>query len=333
MTMVGPRLTRTFTCAGLAFAISGLTLGCGADDGDDAAGEGALRVTTLQACSEAHVAWAIEKGVFEDHDVDVELVPTRGGAAGLAALVAGEADIASSNPVSAILAHSQGFEIKLVSNSFNANLEGEGISEGVVARTGTSITGPGDLKGQRVAVNEIGSQNHIFTANWIRAAGVDPADVSIIAVPFPEMTGAMTDGRVDAAMLTGSQAAALVAGGDGDEIGNPLADVIGPTSLAAYIATEKVVEERGEQVSAFVDALAEADEAATDPANRDEVLEIMSDFCEAPVEALRGVRFPAWSTSLGEGTLEDTLQVMVEESIVSPETSLDGLLADTAATR
>ena len=219
---------------------------CGDDDAPAAttqatttteAGPTTVRVTTLFVCSEAHIGWGVAKGVFAAHGLEIELVRTAGGAAGLAAIVADAADISSTNPASAILAVNQGFPIQIISGSFVANPDGQGFAEGVVVAADSDIQGPGDLAGHKVAVNELGSQNHIFTQAWIRAAGVDPSDVNMLALPFPELVPAVLEGRVDAALMTGSQVAQTVGPGTGRFIGNPLTDVIGPVPIATYIST------------------------------------------------------------------------------------------------
>lgn len=300
-------------------------------EGTEAAGEtGTVRVTTLYVCSEAHLAWGIDKGLFAEEGVEIELVRTAGGAAGLAALVAGEADLSSTNPVSAMLAYNQGFPIQLVSNSFDANPEGEGFSEGVVVHADSDIDGPEDLAGRTVAVNEIGSQNDVFTRAWIRQAGVEPMSVNFVALPFPELVPAIQDQRVDAAMVTGSQVAQLEGPGTGRKIGNPLVDVVGPVSIAAYIATEDFVAESPELLQSFVDGLSAAVEEVTDPQNRDEVLRVMSEYCGAPAPALQAVRFPDWNAQIDMDQLGSVADVLLEQGLVREAPDLDGLVAETA---
>lgn len=289
-----------------------------------------LRVTTLFVCSEAHLAWGIDKGTFADEGLEIELVRTAGGAAGLAALFAGEADLSSTNPVSAMLAFNQGFPVRIVANSFNARTEGEGFAEGVVVHADSDIEGPEDLEGATVAVNEIGSQNDVFTRAWLRRAGVDPMSVNMVALPFPELVPAIEEGRVDAAMVTGSHLAQLTAAGTGRQIGNPLVDVVGPVSIAAYMATAEFVEEQPELVERFVAGLAAAVDETNDEANRDEVLAVMSEYCGAPAPALAAVRFAGWEAHLDEDELEGVAEVLIEEGMVQEAPDLGTLLADTA---
>lgn len=300
------------------------------DEVDEDEGPTTVRVTTLFVCSEAHLAWGMEQGIFEDHGIDVELVRTAGGAAGLAAIVSGDADLSSTNPASAILSAQNGFPIQLVAGSFDANPEGEGFSEGVVVPADSDIEGPGDLAGRKVAVNELGSQNDIFTKAWIREAGVNPSDVNMLALPFPQLVPALQDGRVDAALLTGSQVAQMVGPGDGRKIGNPLVDVIGPVPIASYIATEEFLEGNREAVDSFVAALSESIDQIEDPANRDEVLEVASEFCEAPVEGLRNVRFVDWNAFVDVDTLSQISEILVQEGMLREPYPVEDLVADTA---
>lgn len=300
-------------------------------EGTEAAGEtSTLRVTTLYVCSEAHLAWGIDRGLFADEGIEIELVRTAGGAAGLAAIVADEADLSSTNPVSAMLARSQGFPIKVVSNSFDARTEGDGFAEGVVVHADSDISGPEDLEGRTVAVNEIGSQNDVFTRAWIRGAGVDPMSVNMVALPFPELVPAIEDRRVDAAMVTGSHVAQLDAAGTGRMIGNPLTEVVGPVSIAAYMATEEFLDSDGELVQSFVDGLSAAVEEVNDPANREDVLAVMADYCEAPAPALEAVRFAGWNAHIDTEQLGRVGEVLVEQGMLQEPPDVDALVAPTA---
>lgn len=319
----------------LAFLL--LAVACdngGGEDGAVAEGEQngptSLRVTTLFLCSEVNIAWAIEKGIFEEQGLEIELLPAGGGAAGLASIISGDADITTTTPSSAIISAAEGFPTKLVSGSFEANPEGSGVAEGIVVLADSEIQEPADLVDRRLGVNELGGQNHIFTRAWIRQAGVVPEEVNTLALPFPELVPALEDERIDAALLTGSQAAQMVDAGTGRMIGNPLVDVIGPVPIAVYSSTTEFLEENREAVEGFVAALDEASNEIEDPANREEVLRTASGFCEAPVEGLRAERFKDWNAYVDLDTLNGISEILVEEGLLQEPYAVEELVAETA---
>ena len=71
-----------------------------------------ISVTTLHLCSETHVGWAVAKGAFADQGIEVNLIETEGAVTGLAAILSGDADIATTNPAAAINAVNEGFPVK-----------------------------------------------------------------------------------------------------------------------------------------------------------------------------------------------------------------------------
>ena len=275
-----------------------------------------ISVTTLHLCSETHVGWAIAKGAFADQGIEVNLIETEGAVTGLAAILSGDADIATTNPAAAINAVNQGFPVKMVAGSFSTNPDIDGFAEGIVVATDSDIQTAADFAGRTIAINELGSLNHIATAAWIRAAGGDPDLVEFVGLPFPFLTSAVTDGRVDAALMVDSQVAAVVGGGAGRYIGNPLSDVVGPVPIAGYFASDAFIEGEAALLASFIAAMEVAVAAVNDPANRDEVLIVMADWCGRPVEGLTGLRFKTWEATMDGVALAAVVTMMIDEGFL-----------------
>ena len=275
-----------------------------------------LTVTTLHLCSETHVGWAVAKGLFAEQGIEVLLIETEGAVTGLAAILSGAADISTTNAAASVQAVNEGFPVKLVAGSFSTNPEKEGFAEGIVVAADSDIESPADFAGRSIAVNELGSLNHIATAAWVRAAGVDPATVEFVGLPFPFLTSAVTDGRVDAALMVDSQVAALVGGGAGRYIGNPLSDVAGPVPIAAYFASDAFIEGEPELLASFIAAMEASVAAVNNPANRDEVLTVMSEWCGRPMEGLTGLRFKAWEATIDGNALTAVIGMMMDEGFL-----------------
>ena len=78
-----------------------------------------MRVTSLGLCNEISIFWARDKGIFEANGLEVELIRTQGGSAGLAAIIGGAADAAFTNAFSTIIAYNQGFPISWIATAYN----------------------------------------------------------------------------------------------------------------------------------------------------------------------------------------------------------------------
>ncbi len=277
-----------------------------------------IKVTTLHLCSETHVGWAVAKGLYAAQGIEVELLETEGAVTGLAAILSGAADISTTNVAASVQAVNEGFPVRLVAGSFSTNPDIEGFAEGIVVAANSDILTAADFAGRSIAVNELGSLNHIATRAWVRAAGVDPATVEFVGLPFPFLTSAVTEGTVDAALMVDSQVAAVVGGGEGRYIGNPLSDVpgVGPVPIAAYFASDAFIEGEAGLLASFIAAMEESIAATNDPANREEVLTVMSEWCGRDREGLTGLRFKAWEATLDGDAVTAVIGMMVDEGFL-----------------
>ena len=68
----------------------------------------------------------------------------------------------------------------------------------VLALPGSGITSPAALAHKKIAVNITNNIQTMLTNTALEAAGVNPASVQYVKVPFPEMTDALKHGVVDA---------------------------------------------------------------------------------------------------------------------------------------
>lgn len=151
-------------------------------------------IDPIDANSNFFVAEA--QGLFTGAGVAVEAQPTKNGAAGAAAVVAGSLDVTNINVASLAGALQRNIPFVVV-----------GLSEMYTSKTPTTqllvlddspITGPHDLPGKTVAVNAIGGLADIATRLWLQKAGVDPTSVSVVEMPFSVMPDALTTQRVGA---------------------------------------------------------------------------------------------------------------------------------------
>lgn len=79
----------------------------------------------------------------------------------------------------------------------------EGVQ--LVAPKTRGIAAMKDLKGKRVAVVSFGSTWDIALRQRLREAGVDPKDVTILAMPFTQMAQALLSSQIDAAAMTATE--------------------------------------------------------------------------------------------------------------------------------
>lgn len=230
--------------------------------------------------------WGIEKGKFAEHGLEVELIRTAGGAAGIAAIVSDSADFSFTNGFTAINSFVAGFPVRFISNGYEIPLPPKESTNVVAVRGDSDIQSPQDLVGKKLAVNELAGVNQIVVSAWLEINGVDYQDVNFVALPFPELVPALLAGNVDAIQVTRSNVAGLDEG-EYRDLGDPYRDGVGNIVFAGYLVTEDYLAANEPTVTAFHEALVEIVDEIEEPANFDEVQEISAEYCGQDPEALK----------------------------------------------
>ena len=122
----------------------------------------------------------------------------------LNAMAAGEVDLALLSSVSyasAVQQEAVPGNISLVATDFwDAHPDWYGFT--IFSGANSDITKPADLKGKTIAVNSLGTGVHAVIVKKLQQEGINPENgVEMVELPFPTMTSAINDGRIDAAIF------------------------------------------------------------------------------------------------------------------------------------
>ena len=178
-----------------------LAAGCGDDGGGEVepGGEARLRVLDTAGVPSAFLEYGVQKGFFEEHGLDVEVTPSQGGAAAVPAVVSGDSDIAGSNVVSVLLAQAKDVPIKIVAPGTFVQADEQQDFSAILVPDDSDIRSPRDLEGKTMAVNTLENVAELTAKESLSKQGVDVSGIELAEVDFPDMNGALTQGRVDAA--------------------------------------------------------------------------------------------------------------------------------------
>jgi ABC-type nitrate/sulfonate/bicarbonate transport system substrate-binding protein len=309
---------RTSLLIAVGAATALLTAACGspgaAGDGGDgpSGGTDELKVTTLSLCNEISVLWAKNKGVFEKNGLKVELVKAAGGAAGLAAVQGGSANLAFTNPFSTMLALNSGIDLKWVATAYGTPKKGDRPSNAILVQEDSDIRKGTDLHGKTVAVNELGGINQIIVQQFVTDAGGDPKKVKFVALPFGELAPSVASGKVDA-----SQAPEQYSNTPGvRSIGDPYMEVGKDKSLifAGYVGTSRFVDENTEAMKKFQTSLKEANTAVNDPANKDEKFKMEAAHCGQDAKKLAEDPENPYFADVPMDAMKQMAQILVDQS-------------------
>jgi NitT/TauT family transport system substrate-binding protein len=143
--------------------------------------------------------YATARGLFRKHGIDAKLVVTADPGAGVAAMLAGDAQFASIHAGGPALLRSKGAPVRLV--AAGALYQRTAPTAGLVSARGKRFAAPRELVGKRVGYDAPGTIAHVALMKWLKQAGVRESDLTLVRAAFPDMIGALARGDVDAAVL------------------------------------------------------------------------------------------------------------------------------------
>ncbi|MFH5822887.1 ABC transporter substrate-binding protein [Georgenia sp. AZ-5] len=295
----------------------------GGDASPPAAGEPEkteLTVGVLPLADLAPFFLAIEDGLFEDEGLQVEANVASGGAAQIAAMVAGDLDLTYSNYVSVLEARGEGLPLQIVREN---NRSGP---QGIYAMPDSGITDPAALEGRSIAVNSLGNIQELTARAVLESHGVDPASLEFVELPPADMPAALEEGHVDAAWLVEPFITLATGTSDAKRI---VSAFEGPTEnlpVAGWVATEQFVAENPNTVAAFVRAMDEAMRIAVDEPERLE--EIIPTYTSITPELVTQLNPPGLAEDSDLSDLDTLQDLMVEQGIIEEGVDLEAVVVD-----
>ncbi|MCZ2817297.1 ABC transporter substrate-binding protein [Modestobacter sp. VKM Ac-2984] len=268
----------------------------------------------------------IEQGFFADQGLQLEVATGQGGAALLPAVLSGDLQFATSNPVSLLQARERGLDVEVVTHWTSALSSGESDVNAVVAAPGSGIDSAADLEGKRVAVNTLNGMGGLTIREAVRQDGGDPDAVSFLELGFPDMPAALAAGNVDAVWVPEPFLSSLQAEGNTVVTHPSLESVAGhPTQL--FFTSGQLAESDPELVADMTAALEETLAYAEE--NPDAVkAQIPQVLPQLPAEVAQAVRLEEFGTDLRRAELAELGRLMEEDGLIEESADLDGLLPE-----
>lgn len=226
--------------------------------------------SSITSESMAAVWVAKDRGLFRKYGLDVQFILMPRSPLAVAALIAGEIDMAVIGPGHLLNAGIGGADLIGIANflqKLDYRLNGR-----------PELKRPEDLRGKKIAISGPGSTSHIVTLLALQTLGLDPnqAKISFITIPGTELNRriALETGNVDATMLRGSI---------GDLYGNK-----GYTALFNFkgsgltmpqtmmVTTRRTAANKPQAVESYLKTIVEAIAFLVDPAHKESATRIIA---------------------------------------------------------
>ena len=279
-----------------------------------------LTVGVLPLADLAPFYLAIEEGLFEDEGLTVEANVASGGAAQITGAVAGDIDIVFSNYVSILQAASKGLPLRIIREN---NRSGP---QGIYAPTGSSITRPEDMAGASIAINSLGNIQELTARAVLESHGVDPAGLSFVELPPPDMPAALDEGHTDAAWMVEPFLTLVEQRGTATRV---VSAFEGPTEdlpVAGWAVTEQFLQENPNTVAAFIRAM---DAAMTMAVEQPEKLtEIIPTYTTISPELAAQLATPGLSEKSNLDDFGTLVDLMVKYDLMEEGLDIDEVTVD-----
>jgi NitT/TauT family transport system substrate-binding protein len=255
------RFGRPAVIAAAAVAAVTVIAGCGSDSSGDSGG--GSEVTTVKVgyvpyADDAPAFLAQEKGIFKKHGLNVEFVPAANPTAIVAAMLSGQQQFGFVTGPVIINVNTKGTPLKCVSPVVGrqpSDAKRDGTT--LIAGKNSGIKGVKDLAGKKVAMVQLNSLNSLDVQTLAKQAGIDYKSVQLIQMPFPQMPAALSQGRVQAAVIVQPFAQNAVAQG-ASIINHPNAELWGGGTTVCFGALDRYIDKNPDVVKNFNAAMREA---------------------------------------------------------------------------
>ena len=239
---------------------------------------------------------AVELGYFEEEGVDVELVRVQQTPSAIAALMAGEGEMANVGLDAVVRLAAEGDSNFVAVTSPNKSLP-------FLIAAQEEIAAPADLAGRSFGVGRIGSLDHSLSTQVLTAAGVDPESLSMVTLGQPAVRAqALAAGRVDATTMSiGTWLALPETEGLAVLIPQDAYYEAAPVVNKVNVVPEAVLEERRDDVVAVVRALTRLSrDFAADPGKWAEAMKpYAGNLTDAELQELAQSFAGSWSVNGG----------------------------------
>jgi len=213
---------------------------------------------------------AKDRGLFRKYGLDVQFILMPRSPLAVAALIAGEIDMAVMGPGHLMNAAIGGADLVGIANFFQKldyRLNGR-----------PELKKAEDLRGKRIAISGPGSTSHIVTLLALQTLGLEPnqAKISFITIPGTELNRriALETGNVDATMLRGS--IGDLYGGKGYTVlfNFKGSGVTMPQTM--MVTTRRIAVAKPQVAEAYLKTIIEAIALLLDPTNKETVRRVIA---------------------------------------------------------
>jgi NitT/TauT family transport system substrate-binding protein len=233
------------------------------------------------------VYYGVKSGIFKKYNLDVQTSLVTSGAAAAAALSGGAADVAYTNILTLIQAHTHNVPMVFVAAG-NLQVPGTSQTKTIVLADSTFKTGK-DLIGKTMGSASLRDINAAATLAWLDKTGGDSKSMKVVEVPASAGVAFLEGHRADMITLNEPAVSQAVATGKARVLSQPY-DAVGAGMTAGFAAMEPYVNANRDVMERFARAMHEA--SLYTNAHPADTVEIVAQYSGVPADVVaKSVRF------------------------------------------
>jgi NitT/TauT family transport system substrate-binding protein len=268
----------------------------------------------------AFVAFGMSKGFFAKQKLKINLQSSQGGATTVPALVSGKIQVAGSNVVSLLIAASKGLPVEAIAPGTSAHGAGQKDFGALMVSKKSPVRDVAQLKGKTVAVNTLNNIAEVVVKASPQKSGVDPGQVKLREVDFPEMLPALARGDVDAAFLI--EPFVTTARRAGDRIVDYSYVTTEPKlQVGAYAVSKQFAEQSPDAVK----RAAVGETATYLMAHQDEFRSFLAKQAKTPAKLAQTMELPTFTTRLNTASMQRTAGLVQRFGLVKDKVAVGDL--------
>jgi NitT/TauT family transport system substrate-binding protein len=274
---------------------------------------------------DASLFYAQSSGIFKKHGLNVTFVPQASPVAVEASMASGTEQFGFITTPVLINLNSKGVGVKCVSSVDGSEPSSPADDSTVlIAAKGSGITGVKDLAGKNVAEVQLTSLNSLAVEILAKQAGISPASIHQIAIPFPQMPAALAQGRVQAAVIVAPFAATALSEG-ATVLTHPNVDLFPNGTVTCLDAMSSYISANPTVVSEFRAAM---DESIAYSQTHQSVVKqtLVKGLSLTPAVAAKQVLATNWNPALNTASITMIENYMKQFGVITSEPPAAGMV-------
>ena len=274
---------------------------------------------------DASLFYAQSSGIFKKHGLNVTFVPQASPVAVEASMASGTEQFGFITTPVLINLNSKGVSVKCVSSVDGSEPSSPADDSTVlVAAKGSGITSVKDLAGKNVAEVQLTSLNSLAVEILAKKAGISPASIHQIAIPFPQMPAALAQGRVQAAVIVAPFAATALSEG-ATVLTHPNVDLFPNGTVTCLDAMTSYISANPTVVSEFRAAM---DESIAYSQTHQSVVKqtLVKGLSLTPAVAAKQVLATNWNPALNTASITMIENYMKQFGVITSEPPAAGMV-------